>query len=350
MFKAEIHLSARNKGNIERSSIMNRNKIIPILMMAAMLAAVFEARSPRAALAATGTSTLGSGTTLNIGLNTDPVTKITSGVVTLLDESGASQKLTISLESAITLKLVIPNAEMVGKTLVIPDPADPTKELANGTLKSLVFVTDPLTKITTLALVVTEVLPDAVPPAAQTPVDVPVSLDLEQAIALGLVIPDPTMIGTAIVIDPTLIIKSITLVKGTTALDTYFGTALGLTGDELAAYKGAGFGYGEIAQACWMAYNLGGDATLLNQILTAKQSGDFSTIVLPNGSTPTNWGQLRRAVLTDPHQNFGQIMSGHADPLAITPPTGPSTTTMMQGSGNGHGNGNGHEHGKGGNK
>jgi len=259
---------------------MNRNKIIPILMVAAMLATVFAARSPSAALAATGTSTLGSGTILNIGLNTDPVTKITSGVVTLLDESGASQKITISLESAITLKLVTPNAEMVGKTIVIPDP---------------------------------------------------------------------TMVATAIVIDPTLIIKSITLVKGTTALDTYFGTALGLTGDELAAYKTAGFGYGEIAQACWMAYNLGGDATLLNTILTAKQSGDFSTIVLSDGSSPKNWGQLRKAVLTDPHQNFGQIMSGHADPLAIASPTGPVTPlTTMQGNGNSHGNGNGHGHGKGG--
>jgi hypothetical protein len=324
--EAEIHVSARNKGNIERSTIMNRNKIIPILMMAVMLAAVFAARSPSAALAAT--STLGSGTILNIDLNTDKVTKVTSGVVTLLDESGASQKITISLESAITLKLVIPNAEMVGKTIVIPDPADPTKELANGTLKSLVFVTDPGTKITTLAVVVTEV-PAVVPPAVATPVDVPVSLDLEQAVALKLIFPDATIVGTAIVIDPTLIIKSITLVKGTAALDTYFGTALGLTGDELAAYKAAGFGYGEIAQACWMAYNLGGDATLLNTILTAKQSGDFSTIVLPDGSSPKNWGQLRRAVLTDPHQNLGQIMSGHADPLAITPPTEPTTTARV---------------------
>ncbi len=97
-----------------------------------------------------------------------------------------------------------------------------------------------------------------------------------------------------------------------------------------------------------MATQPGGDATLLDQILTAKQSGDFSTIVLPDGSSPTNWGQLRRAVLTDPHQNLGQIMSGHADPLAITPPTEPAATTMMQGSGNGHGNG--HGHGKGGKK
>jgi hypothetical protein len=274
-----------------------------------------------------------------MSLNTDKVTKITTEVVTLLDETGASQKISISLESAITLKLVIPNAAMIGQSLVIPDPLDPSKVLLSGKLISLEFVTDPSTKITTVSLIVNDAVLG----------DQPASLELEQAVALKLISPDRTLIGTATVIDPTLIIKSITLVKGIDALETYFGTALGLSGGELAAYKDAGFGYGEIAQACWMATQLGGDATLLDQILTAKQTGDFSTIVLPDGSTAANWGQLRRAVLTDPHQNLGQIMSGHADPLEITPPTVP-TTTMMQGNGHSHGDGNGHGHMKGGKK
>jgi hypothetical protein len=329
--EAEIHVSAGSKGNIERSTNMDRNKIISILLIIAMLAAI----PASTALAATGTSTLGSGTILKMSLNTDKVTKITTEVVTLLDETGTSQKISISLESAITLKLVIPNAAMIGQSLVIPDPLDSAIVLATGKVESLEFSTDPSTKITSL----TVKLIDA---ASQEQV---VSLDLEQAVALKLISPDRTLIGTATVIDPTLIIKSISLVKGIDALETYFGTALGLNGDELAAYKDAGFGYGEITQACWMATQLGGDAALLDQILTAKQTGDFSTIVLPDGSTPTNWGQLRRAVLTDPHQNLGQIMSGHADPLEITPPTAPATTTMMQGNGHSHGNGHGHEKG-----
>ena len=311
---------------------MVRNKILSIILVASMLAAI----PASAALAAT--STLGSGTILSISLDTNPVTKITTGVVTLLDETGASQKITISLESAITLKLVLPDAAMIGQPVVIPDPLDPTKVLLSGTLKSLEFVTDPLTKITTVSIVVTDA----------TLLDQPASLDLEQAVALKLIIPDPAMVGTAIVIDPTLIIKSITLVKGITALETYFGAALGLTADQLAAYQGAGFGYGEIAQACWMATQLGGDATLLDQILTAKQSGDFSTLVLPGGSLVTNWGQLRKAVLTDPKQNLGQIMSGHANPLAITAPTTTSASNMMQGNGKSHANA--HENGKGGMK
>ena len=303
---------------------MKRNKIFPIILVAALLATAFAARSPSTALAATGTSTLGSGTILGVSLNTDPITKITTGVVSLLDETGASQKITISLETAITLKLLITNADMIGQPLVIPDPLDATKDLANGTVKSLELVTDTNTKITTLNVVVTEAAPDAVPPADPATTDVTVPLDLEQAIALNLVLPDPAMVGTAVVIDPTTILKSITLVKGINMLENFFGTNLGLTGDELTAYKAAGFGYGEIAQACWMATQLGGDAALLDQILTAKQSGDFSTLTLPGGAVVTNWGQLRKAVLTDPHQNLGQIMSGHADPLAVTGATAPT--------------------------
>lgn len=316
---------------------MNRNKIFPILLIIAMLAAF----PTSTVLAATGTSTLGSGTILNISLNTDPVTKITSEVVTLLDDAGASQKITISLESAITLKLLIPNAAMIGQPVVIPDPLDPSKVFLSGTLGSLVFFTTPTTQITSLSLIVIDA----------AGLDQTASLDLEPAVALKLISPDPTMIGTPIVIDPTLIIKSITLVKGTTALETFFGTALGLSGEELAAYKAEGYGYGEIAQACWMATQLGGDAALLDQILTAKQTGDFSTFVLPEGAVVTNWGQLRKAILTDPHQNLGQIMSGHADPLVITAPTAPTTpSTMVQGNGKSHGSGHGHENMKGGHK
>jgi hypothetical protein len=320
---------------------MNRNKIIPIFLMAAMLVALIAAGSPSNALAATGTGTLGSGTIVSISLSTDPVTKITTGVVTLMDETSASQKITISLETAIALKLVMPNAAMITLPITIMDPFNPSIVLVTGVLKSVAFVTDPLTKVTTLALVVTEA----------PPLEVPVSLSLDQAVALGLIVPDPAMIGTAIVIYPTSILKSTTYVKGVNTLENYFGATLGITADDLAAYRAAGFGYGEIAQACWMATQLGGNAALLNQILLAKQSGDFSTILLPDGSTAANWGQLRKAVLTDPHQNFGQIMSGHAAPLVITPPIGPvAPQTMMQGNGHGNGNGNGHGNMKGGKK
>jgi hypothetical protein len=313
---------------------MIRNKILSLVLAVALFAAL----PAGIALAAKSGSTLGSGTILSVSLETDPVTKITTGLVTLLDETGMVQKLTISLESAVTMGLVLPNTEMIGKDLVILDPVDPTIVVASGTIETLAFVTDDVTKITSLTVTLTDAIL-----GEQT-----VSLDLEKALALGLIATDPVKIGTPVVIDPTLILDSTTYVKGVNTLENFFGTTLGVSADELAAYKADGFGFGEIAQAAWMATNLGGDATLLDQILTAKQTGDFSTIVLPDGKVVTNWGQLRKAVLTDPHQNLGQIMSGHADPLVVAPPaTLPIDPLTMQGNGHGHGNSHGNGHGNG---
>ncbi len=102
-----------------------------------------------------------------------------------------------------------------------------------------------------------------------------------------------------------------------------------------------GFGYGEIAQACFMADVL---KTTCSAILDAKQSKDFTT--LDNSLTaagfscsPTNWGQLKKCALSAEVKsltNLGAIMSGRA--------TAPSTGT---GNGNGHGNGNGNGNGHG---
>jgi len=99
-----------------------------------------------------------------------------------------------------------------------------------------------------------------------------------------------------------------------------------------------------------MAYLLGGDAATLDEILAAKASGDFSAIVLPDGSTAANWGQLRKAVLTDPKQNVGQIISGKAEPLPAPTEVAPTdvptetatevTTTGSTQSVNGNGNAN----------
>jgi hypothetical protein len=331
---AEIFLSARVEGNIERRPKMIRNKILSLVLAVALFAAL----PAGIALAAKSGSTLGSGTLLSISLDSDPVTKITTGLVTLLDETGMVQKITVSLESAVTMELVLPNPEMIGKDLVILDPVDPTIVVASGTVKTIAFVTDPVNKITSVDVTLTD----------SALVDQTVNMDLEKAIALGLIATDPVKVGTPVVIDPTLILDSTTYVKGVNTLESFFGTTLGVSTDELAAYKADGFGFGEIAQAAWMATNLGGDATLLDQILTAKQTGDFSTIVLPDGKVVTNWGQLRKAVLTDPHQNLGQIMSGHADPLVVAPPAAlPADPLMMQGNGHGHGNGNSHGNGHG---
>ena len=62
-----------------------------------------------------------------------------------------------------------------------------------------------------------------------------------------------------------------------------------------------------------MSKNLNEDASLAGLILDAKKSGDYSEFILPDGSTPTNWGQFKKA-LSEKKNNLGVIVSGHADP------------------------------------
>ncbi|MBN2118406.1 MAG: hypothetical protein JW730_17665 [Anaerolineales bacterium] len=79
-------------------------------------------------------------------------------------------------------------------------------------------------------------------------------------------------------------------------------------------YHEDGFGFGVIAQAMWMSQSISGDASSTGLILEAKKSGDYSAFTLPDGSTPTNWGQFKKALKEnkDKH-NLGIIVSGRAD-------------------------------------
>lgn len=79
-------------------------------------------------------------------------------------------------------------------------------------------------------------------------------------------------------------------------------------------YHEDGFGFGVIAQAMWMSQSISGDASSTGLILEAKKSGDYSAFTLPDGSTPTNWGQFKKALKDkDNKHNLGVIVSGHAD-------------------------------------
>ena len=81
-------------------------------------------------------------------------------------------------------------------------------------------------------------------------------------------------------------------------------------------YHDDGTGFGVIAQALWMTNALEGGSETFSAILDAKKNKDFSGITLPDGSTPQNWGQFRKAVMKDREkakENLGAIMSGHAD-------------------------------------
>src|SRR5690242_15994222 len=80
-------------------------------------------------------------------------------------------------------------------------------------------------------------------------------------------------------------------------LSSFFGADASVVNQ----YHEDGFGFGVIAQAMWISQNVNGDASLAGLILQAKKTGDYSSIMLsdgtpltlPDGSVPTNWGQFK---------------------------------------------------------
>jgi len=164
-----------------------------------------------------------------------------------------------------------------------------------------------------------------------------VRLSVDTAVTLGLVTLDPTtqqpvvdetQVGQTVEIDPTTVIPDQPPTQETVhpiawLLAKFFGEDPGV----VEGYHEDGFGFGVIAQSLWMSQNVGGDASLAGQILEAKQSGDYGNILLPDGTTltfpdgtvPTNWGQLKKALL-DKKNNLGVVVSGHADQDNSTDP------------------------------
>lgn len=301
---------------------MTRNKIFSVIVLVCLLAAI----PLNAALAAdyqvvSVDTSPGDGTVL----------------VTVIDPAtGLAQKISLSWQEAITFGLVVPSAfagpysvtpitlyqgsaDLVGVTGVVtlvavtPDnlPVPPTYTIT-VTLDGVTLVTLPL--------------PDATDPR-------------NDALVFPLITLAPANpLPASIPLDPASINVVTQYTKHETNLANFFGPSLGLTYDDLASYVAMGFGYGEIAQASWMASQLDGDADMVSAILNAKSSGDYSSLTTDYGITATNWGQLRKEVLTDPHQNLGSITSGKAVPPE--PTTADTTGTTSQGNSNANANNN----------
>jgi hypothetical protein len=80
-----------------------------------------------------------------------------------------------------------------------------------------------------------------------------------------------------------------------------------------------GNGFGIIAQALWLTRKLSGDKAnleLFTTILEVKKSGDYSSIkwsdgspvTMPDGTSPANWGQFRKALMEE-KSNLGIVVS-----------------------------------------
>jgi hypothetical protein len=188
-----------------------------------------------------------------------------------------------------------------------------------------------------------------------------VRISLDTAVDLGLIQTDPDtgepvldpdtgkplvvegLAGQMLEIDPTLVIPDETAEEESVhPIAALLAAFFGEDGSVIDGYHDDGFGFGVIAQALWMSQNLNGDASLTGDILLAKETGDYSALTLPDGSTPANWGQFKKAVL-EKKNNLGVVVSGQADPL-----TEDGQETLLQnGNGNGQGNGLGNGQGNG---
>jgi hypothetical protein len=150
-----------------------------------------------------------------------------------------------------------------------------------------------------------------------------VRLSVETAVTLGLVTLDPTMqepvvdetkVGQTVEIDPTTIIPEEE--KDVHPIAAILASFFNEDASVVNGYHEDGFGFGVIAQAMWIAQGLDGDASTAGLILEAKESGDYSAFVLPDGSIPTNWGQFKKAALGKDKKNLGVIVSGHAEEVS----------------------------------
>jgi hypothetical protein len=193
-----------------------------------------------------------------------------------------------------------------------PAPQETTP--ITGTVESITLETDTETGDTTVVVTLIDELGET-----QT-----VRLSMEDAIELGLLTEagevNPDAVDNPVEIDPALVIPDTTTIEDAqhpvgSGLSDFFSDLLGVDYDMIMEFHDDGVGFGVIAQALWMTNALEGDSEIFAAILEAKQDKDFSGITLPDGSTPTNWGQFRKAVMSDrkkSKENLGAIMSGRA--------------------------------------
>jgi hypothetical protein len=186
-----------------------------------------------------------------------------------------------------------------------------------GTIDNVVLETDSETGATIVVVTLTDESG-----AVQT-----VRLSVKDATTLGLLTLEgdvtPNLAGEPIEIDLAFIIPNAPDENTDeaqhpvgSALSDFFSDLLGVDYDTIMEYHDDGVGFGVIAQALWMTNALEGDSEIFAAILEAKQTKDFGGITLPDGSEPQNWGQFRKAVMSDrdkAKENLGAIMSGQAN-------------------------------------
>ena len=327
---------------------MNKLKF-PVTLFLTIMLAVASFGTARAANNSVDTTPVPiTGEVQNIVVVTDTNTQVTSVLVTLLDENNDPVDVQVTLDAAITLGLVTVevNLDQIGLPLsidpltVIPDEGQdppPVDVPIEGTISTIEVQTDQDTHVTTVVVTLED----------DNQVQTPYRISLDTAISLGLVnvVVVDSMIGETITINPEDMVPQ---TNSKNPIDQILGNflakLLGVDPVVVNEYHADGMGYGVIAQAGILSYALDGDAAMMQAILDAKLSGDYSTIVLPDGTTPANWGQLRKSVMDREGslRNLGNIISGHADQSTDTSTQTTNTNQSTNQSANGN-NGNSHK-------
>jgi hypothetical protein len=180
-----------------------------------------------------------------------------------------------------------------------------------------------------------------------------VRVSLETAIAQGLVVLNgdgkPNInnvaLGKLVEIDPSSIIPTRQENQHPvgSALATFFSDIPGMDYETIMSAHEQGVGFGVIAQALWLTTKLEGNAEIFETLIEAKQTGDFSAFILEDGSTPENWGQLKKAILAKDKKNGLGIVISNSNNHG----NGNNENNGNNGNGNGGGNGNGNGNGGG---
>jgi hypothetical protein len=209
------------------------------------------------------------------------------------------------LFATVLLALAVMFAQ-VGNVAAAPTTQETTP--ITGTIEAIVTETDANGVTTVLVTIVDD------QGATQT-----LRLNLETAAGLNLVEPttleiNQEQVGQPVTIDPTTVIPNEEPTEEAVhPIATLLANFFDIDPSIVNGYHEDGFGFGVIAQAMWMSESLNGDAAAAGLILEAKRSGDYSAFELPDGSSPTNWGQFKKEVMQKDKKNLGIIVSGHAD-------------------------------------
>ena len=213
----------------------------------------------------------------------------------------------LSLFLALTFLVV-----QVGEVFALPARQNPNP--VGGIVQSITLEADTVTGVT----IVSVALMDA-DDGLQT-----VRVSLEKAIAQGLVelngdgkpVINNSALGNPIEIESSSLIPTREENEHpiANALATFFSTVDGIDYEMIMTAHEQGVGFGVIAQTLWLTTRLEGDAEIFRELIYAKQTGDFSAFVLEDGSTPENWGQLKKAILEkDKKKGLGVILSHSND-------------------------------------